>query len=140
MAKSNKIGHEGVVKKVTPQTVEVVIESQSACAGCHARSACGMADLKEKTIIAGHPGFEVKSGDKVMVYASVNNAIYSVILAYVIPVLLIIALISLLLRLGTDETVAAAGALAGIALYFFLLYVNRGRIGRKIKFTVGKCR
>lgn len=138
MAKNNKIGHDGIVRNVTEQMIEVIIQSQSACAGCHAKGACGMADVKQKIITAERPSFPVSPGDRVMVYASLNNAVYSVILAYIIPVLIIITLIYLLLRAGTGETVAAIGALGGIVIYFILLYFNRQRIGRKIKFTIEK--
>lgn len=136
MAKNGKIEHEGVVKNVTAETVEVVILSQSACAGCHARSACGMADTKQKTITTTRPSFPVKSGDKVKITAGIGNAVYSVILAYVLPVILIIALIIILLKIGTGETAAATGALTGLIIYFVLLYFNRDRIGKKIKFTI----
>lgn len=138
MAQKNKIGHDGIVKKITEQTIEVIIECQSACAGCHAKGVCGMADLKQKTITAERPSFPITPGDKVTVYASVNNAVYSVILAYIIPVLLIIGLIYLLLYIGAGETIAALGALGGIAVYFILLYFNRQRIGKKIRFTIEK--
>ena len=138
MAKNAKIGHDGIVRKVAEKAIEVVIENQSACAGCHAKGACGMADVKQKVITAELPLFPVTPGDKVTVYASLNNAVYSVVLAYVIPVLIIIAFICLLLHFGVGETVAAFGALGGIVVYFVLLYLNRKRIGGKIKFTLEK--
>ncbi len=138
MAKNAKIGHDGIVRKVAEKAMEVVIENQSACAGCHAKGACGMADVKQKVITADLPPFQVSPGDKVTVYASLNNAVYSVILAYVIPVLIIIAFICLLLHFGAGETAAALGALGGIVVYFILLYLNRKQIGSKIRFTVEK--
>lgn len=138
MTRNAKIGHDGIVRKVAEKAIDIVIESQSACAGCHAKSACGMADMKQKVITAELPLFPVTPGDKVTVYASLNNAIYSVGLAYVIPVLIIIAFICLLLHFGAGETVAALGALGGIIVYFTLLYLNRKRIGNRIRFTVEK--
>ena len=76
MAKNNKIGHDGVVRKVTGTGIEVVIESQSACTGCHAKSACGMADVKQKIITAEVPLFPVAPGEKVTVYARLNQAVF----------------------------------------------------------------
>ncbi len=138
MARNAKIGHDGIVRKVAEEAIEVVIESQSACAGCHAKSACGMADVKQKVITAEPPLFPVAPGDKVTVYANLSHAVYSVVLAYVIPVLIIIAFIYLLLRFGAGETAAAFGALGGIIVYFTLLYLNRKRISGRIRFTVEK--
>lgn len=138
MAGNNKIGHDGIVRNVTEDGIEVVIENRSACAGCHAKSACGMADVKQKIITAERPFFPVVIGEKVTVYASLGNAFFSVVLAYVIPVLIIIGFICLLLHWGVGETYAAVGALGGIVVYFIFLYLNRKRIGRKIRFTVEK--
>ena len=91
MGKSSRVQHEGIVKSISTQTLEVSIISHSACSGCHAKSACGIADMKEKVITAQRPREELRPGDKVIVYASVNNAFYSVLLAYIMPSILIIA-------------------------------------------------
>ena len=48
MGKSSRVQHEGIVKSISTQTLEVSIISHSACSGCHAKSACGIADMKEK--------------------------------------------------------------------------------------------
>jgi positive regulator of sigma E activity len=47
MGKSSRVQHEGIVKSISTQTLEVSIISHSACSGCHAKSACGIADMKE---------------------------------------------------------------------------------------------
>lgn len=138
MAKNKEIEHDGIVRKVTEDGIEVVIESLSACACCHAKSVCGMADAEQKVITAKQSLSPVVPGDKVTVYASLNHAFFSVILAYVIPVFIIIAFICMLLHFGAGETSAAIGALGGIIVYFILLYLNRSRIGSKIRFTVEK--
>ena len=55
MGKSSRVQHEGIVKSISTQTLEVSIISHSACSGCHAKSACGIADMKEKVITAQRP-------------------------------------------------------------------------------------
>lgn len=97
-----------------------------------------MGDTKQKSITAESPSFPVAPGDRVTVYANLEQAAYSVILAYAIPVFVILASVSLLLYSGAEEISAAFGALGGIAVYFILLYLNRKRIGGKIKFTIEK--
>lgn len=138
MAGKNSIWHEGIVRDVAAQTIEVVINSHSACSGCHAKGACGMSDTKQKTVIAERPGFEIKAGDRVTVYATMNNAIYSVALAYVVPSALIILAVFMLVRIGVSELGAACASLAIPAAYFLILYQFRNKIGNKIKFTVEK--
>lgn len=138
MTANNSIWHEGIVRDVKAQTIEVVIHSHSACSGCHAKGACGMSDVKQKVIIAERPAFEIKAGDRVVVYAALGNAVYSVILAYVIPSVLIILAIFLLVRTGIGELAAAVTSLVLLAGYFWTLYLFRNKIGKKIKFTVSK--
>lgn len=138
MTAKNSIWHEGIVREVKAQTIEVVIYSHSACSGCHAKGACGMSDTKQKIIIAERPAFEIKAGDRVIVYAAMGNAIYSVVLAYVIPSVLIISAIFFLVRSGVNELTAAITSLVFLTGYFWALYLFRNKIGKKIKFTVNK--
>lgn len=138
MAEVKKIGHEGIVKSVSEQTIEVMITSSSACATCHAKGACGMSETSQKIITALRPDFEISTGDKITVYATTHNAAYSVILAYVLPSVLLIAGITVLVSFKISETLAAAGALAILAIYYTGLYLNRDKIGKKIIFTVEK--
>lgn len=140
MANNNKIGHIGVVKSISDATVEVIIRSQSACAGCHMKGACGMSENKQKIIDADRPEFDLTIGEEVTVYATMGNAMFSVIMAYVIPVIVIMTTIFILIHLEFSELIAACGGLAVTAFYYFLLYLNRKRIGEKIRFTVEKHR
>ncbi|MDL2231660.1 SoxR reducing system RseC family protein [Porphyromonadaceae bacterium OttesenSCG-928-L07] len=138
MAKKDKIGHEGIVTNIYSNTIDVTISSQSACAGCHAKGACGMSDRKEKIISADIPAFNVNKGDKVIVYASMNHAMFSVFMAYIIPVIVIIGVLPVLLHFGFSEVMAATAAIVMVALYFFILYLNRKRLSQKIKFSIEK--
>ncbi|MCC8173440.1 MAG: SoxR reducing system RseC family protein, partial [Odoribacter sp.] len=84
------------------------------------------------------PDFEVKTGDKVEVNASIKNAMFSVVMAYVIPAILLIAIVFILSGYGASELVAATGALIGVFLYYVALYFCRRKLSRKIKFTIEK--
>lgn len=138
MAGKERVQHEGVVKSISAHTVEVSIISHSACSGCHAKGACGMADMKQKIITAQRPDEELSIGDKVTVYAAMNNAVYSVILAYVMPSVLIISSIFFIEKSGSNELHAAIASLVLLAVYFVILYLFRNKISKKIQFTVEK--
>lgn len=138
MADKERIQHEGIVKSISAQTLEVLINSHSACSGCHAKGACGMSDMKQKIITTIRPTGDIQVGDKVMVYASVSNAFYSVFLAYIMPSILIIAAIFFLEKSGSNELTAAISSLILLIIYFFILYLCRNKISKKIKFTVEK--
>lgn len=136
MATTEHIQHEGIIKNLTSQQVEILIISKSACSECHTKGSCGMAEAKQKIITIPRPSKELKIGDKVMVFASLGNAFYSVFLAYIVPSILIIAAIFLFIKIGNDELSAAIATLVIVFLYFFILYLFRKNISKKIKFTI----
>ena len=128
MAMQNKIEHEGIIRSISSETLEVVINSHSACSGCHAKGVCGMAEVKQKIITISKPDGNFQTGDKVMVYASTGNAASAVILAAIF----------ILQKTRHSELYAAITGLGVTALYFLLLYFFRKKIGKRIKFSVTK--
>ena len=49
------ISHEGVITKISDSELEIKILAQSACAACHAKSACGMGEQAEKILTVPKP-------------------------------------------------------------------------------------
>lgn len=135
MAK-NTIEHDGIVTQVAETFIIVTIQSQTACAGCHAKEACGISEMALKSITAEKPNEYVKIGDKVIVSASTQNAMLSVLLAYIVPSILIIAVLTLLILAGTSEVLAATLSLTTTTVYFIVLYLLRNKFAKKIKFKV----
>ncbi len=138
MTEHNNIWHEGIITKRAAQAVEVTINSHTACSGCHANGTCGMSGMKQKLITVPLPDFEVETGDRVMVYATLNSGIYSVLFAYLIPSLWLIVSIALSMAAGLSEIMAAIASLMLLGIYFFILYLFRNRMGKKITFTIKK--
>ncbi|MCR9013336.1 SoxR reducing system RseC family protein [Gabonibacter chumensis] len=130
------ITHEGIVIAINDSHITVSIQSQSACAACHAKGACGLSEVTHKNITAEKPNTPVKVGDKVIVMASVGNALYSVLFAYFLPSVVLIAILALLISSGIEETWAALYSLLTITIYFIIIYFFRNRFAQKIKFKV----
>lgn len=136
LGRGESIGHDGVIGRVGETDVEVLLVSRSACAECHAKGMCGMADAAVKTVVAKRPDFPVEKGQNVMVYARMGDALFSVLLAYVVPALLVVGLLVGMTLAGQEELAAACVALGSVVVYYLLLYACRKRIGRKIVFVV----
>ena len=47
MKSEDTVSHEGIVSKITDDEMEIKILAQSACAACHAKSACGLGEQAE---------------------------------------------------------------------------------------------
>ncbi len=135
------IEHEGVVLAVEGGTAKVQIEQTSACAGCHAKSACTAFDKKEKVvdaIIDGESIFHV--GERVLLQGKKSIGFKAVMIAFVVPFLLILATLVVLSLLTVAESVAAFASLSILVPYYFVIFLFRNRIQREFKFYVVKMR
>ena len=88
---NNTISHEGIVTKITDDELEIKILAQSACAACHAKSACGMGEQAEKILTVPRPkGQDFALNQKVNVKMAIGQGNKAAVLAYLIPILLLL--------------------------------------------------
>ena len=133
------IQHEGIITKVTDTELEVKIVAQSACAGCHARGACGMGDKQEKVLVVPRTGgqdFHVL--EKVRVGVTVEQGNRAAVLAYLIPFIILVAVLFILLACGMDEGLSALLSIAALIPYYVILYICRGRLKQRFHYEVEK--
>lgn len=117
----------------------VCIEQQSACAACHARSACLVSDKKEKLIEVKGESRRFAEGEEVMVVAHASSGMLAVVLAFAVPLVLVVAAVFAGARLsGGDDGIGGIAGLAVLAGYYALLYAFREKIGRRFSFSVRK--
>ena len=136
MAK-NEISHKGVIKSVTPELTTVEIVSTSACAECHAKGMCGMAESKVKEIsVPTDPYSGYSPGDEVQVMLKKSMGLKAVWISYVIPLFILMILILSLSSVNVHEVYAGLGAIAGVALYYLLIYLFRNRLANDFVFYI----
>ena len=134
---SNIISHEGVVTKITDEELEIKILSQSACAACHAKSACGMGEQAEKILTVPRP----KSKDfalmqRVNVRMAIGQGNKAAVLAYLIPIILLLTVLFVCLGLGLDEGLSALIAIAALIPYYIILYLRRDKLKQKFEYLI----
>ena len=82
MKNTETISHEGIVTKITDDELEIKILAQSACAACHAKSACGMGEQAEKILTVPRPkGKEFTLNQKVNVKMAIGQGNKAAVLA-----------------------------------------------------------
>ena len=135
MGYKETIRHEGIVESIGTESCSVRILQASACSSCSARQLCRSSESKEKTIeVKGHyPTLHV--GDTVTLSGSVHQGLRASVLAYVVPLLLILVALFAGTRLGGEGTGALA-ALLVLALYYGVLYLMRDKLGKKFEFSI----
>ena len=134
---SNIISHEGVVTKITDEELEIKILSQSACAACHAKSACGMGEQAEKILTVPRP----KSKDfalmqRVNVRMAIGQGNKAAVLAYLIPIILLLAVLFVCLGLGISEDISALLSVVALIPYYIILYLLRDKLKQKFEYLI----
>lgn len=136
----NKISHRGIVERIEGENIRVKIVQHSACSACKVKSLCSSSESKEKSIdIQTSDASRYKIGEEVMVYAGLSVGRTAVILAFVIPlVLLIISLITSIQVIGMEELSAIGISFLLLILYYVVLALNKKRLNRRFTFYITK--
>lgn len=131
------ICHPGIIEEVGDQMVYVKILSASACASCQAKGACYLAESAEKIIeVKKVPQMEYTPGKSVEVIMTRATGTKAVILAYLIPLVLVVLSLFILIYSGIDEGISALIALLILVPYYFVLYLIRDKLRRDFEFSV----
>ncbi len=131
------VKHEGIVSRVDENYIEVKIQSCSACASCHIKSACGMGDSKEKTIVLPHPkDKKFKTKQHVTIKMSVAQGNKAAFLAYFFPFVVLLATLLVLLHFGVSDVYAALISIASLIPCYLALYLFRGKVEKKFFYEI----
>ena len=153
------IKHDGIVIAVNSDgMVRVRIVQTSACSACKAKAMCASAESKEKEIEALFIGDEarrlegerqdVKLGDEVVVMVQQKMGWKAVLLAYILPFVVMMAVIVLgneVIALVSDEAAGKNGeaiigtiALCAMGVYYIVLGFFKNKIQKDFSFTARK--
>jgi len=132
------IEHEGIIDHIDGDIAHVKIDSVSACASCHAKGVCSAADQEDKYLDVPLHGAEYKRGDSVFVQVARHLGFRAVLMGYVYPFLILMAVLIGLLSAGVAELWAGSFALLSILPYYLLLYLFRNRISKSFTFSIKK--
>lgn len=130
------IAHKGVVRTITNDMITVAIATESACGDCHAKNICGFSEVSEKIVHVSNNGSQnVQIGDEIQVTMDSSLGTKAVLLAYIIPLFILIASLFFFLQIST-ELVAALVAIALVVCYFLILHKKRNQLERKFSFSI----
>lgn len=131
------VSHEGVITKIDDDTLEIKIIAQSACAACHAKSACTMSDQAEKVLTVPKPeGQDFQLFQKVKVVMAVGQGNKAAIFAYLVPIILLLAALFICLGIGLSEGLSALIGIAALIPYYFILYLCRNQLKKKFDYRI----
>ena len=133
----NEIKHRAKVVEMTPDFTTVEIIVSSACSECHAKGLCGMSEEQEKLIMVPTDGFaDIKEGDEVKVLTKMTMGLKAVWISYVIPLAILMILILSLSAVFENEFLCGLAAVAGVAVYYFGIWLLRDRLSNEFVFYI----
>ena len=131
-----EVSHKGRVVEVGQDVIRVEIISSSACSSCHAAGLCTMSEAVKKIVevpVASNPKCYV--GEEVELVLQEATGMKAVLLAYVIPLLILCVSLS---YVNMNELYAGLAGLAGVLVYYLVLYLVRNRISGDYVFRIRK--
>jgi sigma-E factor negative regulatory protein RseC len=137
--KTDYIDHQGVVISAEDGFVTVEILNKSACASCHAKSACSLGDVKAKIIEIEYNYNQLyEPGEVVNVKLKKTLGYRALWFSYVIPLVILLVLLVSLTSAGFSEPVTGIAILSGISLYYIIIWLLKDRIKRDFIFMIEK--
>lgn len=137
MAKKNEITHPGRIVEITPDFTTVEITVSSACASCHAKGLCGMSEEEDKLIMVPTDPYTLRAvGDEVTVKTKMTMGLKAVWISYVIPLVILLILILSLSAVFEKEYMTGLVSIAGVALYYFGIWLFRDRLSNEFVFYI----
>ena len=137
---NNNIEHLGIIESIADNCLKVKIQQMSACALCKVAKHCSASEQKTKYIDVYDPkaACEMQVGEEVRVMTSLRLGYQAVWLGFVVPLLLMLAVIWTVASIQADEAVAALSGIVALIPYYILLYILRDNLKRKFTFQVEK--
>lgn len=138
MGASKSVEHIGRIASIEGNKLIVQFLAQSACASCHAKSACSAADMenKEVEVLEPYPD-RYQLGEKVKIVLKQSLGFRALLLGYLMPFFLLLIVLVVLTQF-TTEAKAGLGSLAILPPYYLFLYLMKDRLKKTFTFSVKK--
>lgn len=132
------VEQKGIVIKKQEDKLVVKIEQKSTCSSCHARGACTSLDKKDKEIeIKSKDTANYNIGDEVIITISTKLGMKAVLIAFVLPLILIVLALFLSIKIfSLSQSLSALISLLVLAAYYFLLYKQNLFLSKQFNFTI----
>jgi len=98
-----------------------------------------MSELKRKTVQVPTPVYpEYQVGEEVDVLLKASMGHKAVWLAYVLPLVVLVAALMISLHAGASELMAGLVCIVAVALYYLLIWLMRGKLSEGYIFAIQK--
>ncbi len=138
MQAQKSVEHKGTIESINEGIIRVNILSQSACASCHAKGGCSVADMENKTIDVYSSVQGFKPGELVNVVMQQSQGFKALFLGYVLPFIFVMTTLITGTFSGLSEGVAGIISLAILPPYYLALFLLKDKLQQKFSFRIQK--
>ena len=125
------------MENINGSHLQVRIIQTSACASCSIKGHCSSADTKEKLIdVTDDNVSSYQPGDRVWVIGELSMGVMAVLLAFILPFFVLIFSLFIFMAIWNDELGSALCSLALLIPYYYILWLNKSRLGKKFSFSI----
>ena len=135
---SGTIRQSATVIRGEAAEIEVEVCRPEACAACKAKSVCseGGGEGKRMTLVNDGQGYRV--GEQIQLVMRRSAGLKAVVIAYLVPVVLVVAALLIFQATPMSDTTAALLTLGILVLYFVIIRLLRGRINNQLTIEIEK--
>ena len=135
---SGTIRQSATVIRVDATQIEVEVCRPEACAACKAKSVCSEEGGQGKRMTLANDGQGYQLGEQITLVMRRSAGLKAVVIAYLVPVILVVAALLVFQTVQIKETVAAISTLVLLGLYFLVIRLLRGRLNRELTIEIEK--
>lgn len=139
MNSGETIDHEGVIVDINTDFITVEILNKSACGACAAKGACSLGEAETKLVEVANTGYsQFEPGERVNVLLKKSLGHKALYISYLIPLLILVALLLSLSAAGAGDLFTGLAILGGLAIYYSIVYLLREKFRKEYVFTIEK--
>ena len=105
---------------------------------CKAKSVCSEGGGQVKRMTLANDGQGDQLGEQITLVMRRSAGLKAVVIAYLVPVILVVAALLVFQTVQIKETVAAISTLVLLGLYFLVIRLLRGRLNRELTIEIEK--
>ncbi|WP_071134003.1 SoxR reducing system RseC family protein [Millionella massiliensis] len=135
---SGTIRQSATVIRVDATQIEVEVCRPEACAACKAKSVCSEGGGQGKRMTLANDGQGYQLGEQITLVMRRSAGLKAVVIAYLVPVILVVAALLVFQTVQIKETVAAISTLVLLGLYFLVIRLLRCRLNRELTIEIEK--
>ena len=139
MNEDHNICREGIIRAINGDDISVEIIVSSACSGCHAKSICIPSDRRKEVITVKntrHEDYRVGETVDLLLETSAGNK--AVILAYVLPLIVLLVLLFGCYALTGKELLSVGVGVLGVVVYYLILKSAGKSVEKGMEFGIRK--